>query len=241
MLNQVTMKKPSGVIFDLGDTVLRLHTIDWIRANEAILEHTDTETSITPKALQDIANRINAEFEQVRIDSMIEQDVVSFYRMLFDTAGITLSISHEEAARICWNSAYTFTPEEGINEVLEILQLNKIPAGILSNGSFPGVLLEEELARHNLLHRFSFVMSSADYSIRKPHPRFFNIAARKLNLKPGDIWFVGDKLQFDVKGAIAAGMHPVWYNPRGDKPDPQYDCQEINHWNEFIDIINSLQ
>jgi hypothetical protein len=97
------MKKPSGVIFDLGDTVLRLHTIDWIRANEAILEHTDTETSITPKALQDIANRINAEFEQVRIDSMIEQDVVSFYRMLFDTAGLSLSISYEEAARICWH------------------------------------------------------------------------------------------------------------------------------------------
>jgi putative hydrolase of the HAD superfamily len=234
------MKKPSGVIFDLGDTVLRLHTVDWIRADEAILKFAEKETGITPEELQDIANHINAEFEQVRIESMIEQDVVSFYRLLFDTAGITLSISHEEAARLCWNSAYTFTPEEGINDVLDILQNHMIRTGILSNGSFPGLLLEEELAKHNLLHRFSFVMSSADYSIRKPHPRFFNIAARKMDLEPNDIWFVGDKLQFDVKGAIAAEMYPVWYNPRDGKQDPQYDCLEINHWNEFIEIINSL-
>ena len=235
------MKKPSGVIFDLGDTVLRLDPIDWIAANRKLLEYVENEVDMTPEALQEVAFGINNDFEKQKIDSMIEMNVVHFYRAMFETAGLSLSISYEEAARICWNSAYTFTPEEGINDVLEILQQYKIPAGILSNGSFPGVLLEEELVRHNLLHSFSFVMSSADYSIRKPHPRFFNIAARKLDMKPGDIWFVGDKLQFDVKGAIAAGMYPVWYNPRGDKPDPQYDCQEINHWSEFIDIINSIQ
>ena len=235
------MKKPSGVIFDLGDTVLRLHTVDWIRANEAILKFAEKETGITPEELQDIANHINAEFEQVRIDSMIEQDVIGFYRLLFDTAGITLSISHEEAARTCWNTAYTFTPEEGIHDVLDILQKYKIRTGILSNGSFPGVLLEEELAKHNLLHRFSFIISSADYGVRKPHPRIYDIAARKMGLEPQEIWFVGDKPKFDIKGAITAGMHPIWYNPRDGKPDPQYDCREINHWNEFIKLINSLK
>ncbi|UCC17777.1 MAG: HAD family hydrolase [Dehalococcoidales bacterium] len=233
------MNKPSGVIFDLGDTVLRLDTIDWIAANKKLLEYVENEVDMTPEALQEIAFGINNDFERQKIDSMIEMNVVHFYRTMFETAGLSLSISYEEAARICWNSAYTFTPEEGIFEVLDTLEKHDIKTGILSNGSFPGVLLEEELAKHNLLHKFSFVMSSADYSIRKPHPRFFNIAARKLDRKPSDIWFIGDKLQFDVKGAITAGMQPVWYNPRDGKPDPHYDCLEINHWYEFIEIINS--
>jgi len=234
------MKKPAGVIFDLGDTVLRLGTVDWICANKAILGFTETETSVTPVALQDIANTINQDFEQIRINSMIEQDVITFYRLLFDTAGITLSISHEEAARLCWNTAYTFIPEEGIYEVLDILEKHDIKTGILSNTSFPGLFIEEKLAKHNLMHRFSFVIASADYGVRKPHPRIYDIATRKMGLEPQEIWFVGDKPQFDVKGAITSGMHPVWYNPRNGKPDSQYDCLEINHWHEFIEIINSL-
>jgi putative hydrolase of the HAD superfamily len=234
------MKKPSGVIFDLGDTVLRLHTVDWIRANEAILKFAEKDTLITPEELQDIANHINAEFEQVRIESMIEQDVISFYRLLFDTAGIMLSVSHEEAARICWDTAYSFIPEEGIYDVLDTLERHDIKTGILSNTAFSGILIEEELKKHDLLRRFSFVISSADYGVRKPHTRIYDITARKMELEPEDIWFVGDKHQFDIRGAIATGMYPVWYNPRDGKPDPQYDCLEINHWNEFIEIINSL-
>jgi putative hydrolase of the HAD superfamily len=235
------MKKPSGVIFDLGDTVLHLGPVDWIRADEAILKFAAKETSITPEELQDIANHINAEFEQVRIESMIEQDVISFYKLLFDTAGITLSISHEEAARTCWNTAYTFTPEEGIYDVLDTLERHDIKTGILSNASFSGIILEEELEKHGLLRRFAFVISSADYGVRKPHPRIYDIAARKMELEPQEIWFVGDKPKFDIKGAITARMHPVWYNPRDGKPDPQYDCLEINHWNEFIKLINSFK
>ena len=171
---------------------------------------------------------------------MIEQDIITFYRLLFDTAGISLSISHEEAARKCWNTAFGLIPEDGIYEVLDTLEMLEIKTGILSNASWSRSFLEEELEKHDLLQRFCFIISSADYGIRKPHPRIFDIAARKMGLKPEDIWFVGDKPQFDIKGAITAGMHPVWYNPRNEKPDQQYDCLEIHHWYEFVEIINSL-
>ncbi len=234
------MKKPAGVIFDLGDTILQAISVDWIRANEEILAFAETGTSITPEALQDIANAINRDFEQTRIESMIEQNIITFYRLLFDTAGISLSISHEEAARKCWNTAFGLIPEDGIYEVLDTLEMFEIKTGILSNASWSGTFLEEELEKHDLLRRFSFIISSADYGVRKPHPRIFDIAARKMGLQPRDIWFIGDKLQFDIKGAITAGMQPVWYNPRNGNPDPQYDCLEIHHWNEFIEIINSL-
>ncbi len=235
------MKKPAGIIFDLGDTILQTISYDWIPVNKKLLEFVENDTDLTPEALQEIASAINNDFEQAKIDSMLEQDIVSFYRTLFETAGLSLSISYEEAARVCWDCAVTLTPEEGIYEVLDTLEKHEIRTGILSNGSFPALFLEENLAKYDLAHRFSFIMSSADYGIRKPHPRFFNIAARKMGLSPEDIWFIGDKPQFDVKGALASGMYPVWYNPRNGQVYPEYECLEINHWQEFIRLIESLR
>lgn len=235
------MKKPSGVIFDLGDTILQTISVDWISVNKRLLEYIENDTDLTPETLQDIAFSINNDFEQLKIDSMLEQNIYSFYRILFETAGLSLSITYEEAARICWERAFVVTPEEGIYKVLDTLEKYRIVTGILSNGSFPARFLEEKLAKFNLAHRFSFVISSADYGVRKPHPRIFDIAARKMGLEPQDIWFVGDKPQFDIRGAVTAGMYPVWYNPRDGKPDSQYDYHEINHWNEFIEIIDSLK
>lgn len=234
------MKKPSGVIFDLGDTVLRVESYDWIAANKRLLEFGENDIDLTPEEMQKVAFEINTDFEQKKIDAMIEIDTPSFYRTLFETVGLSLSISNEEAAKVAWNAACKFYPEEGIYEVLDTLDKHNIRTGILSNGSFSGIILEEELAKHNLAHRFSFVISSADYGIRKPHPRIFDIAVRKTGLEPQDIWFVGDKFRFDIRGAIDSGLYPVWYNPRKTEKDPQYDFLEINHWHEFIRIIESF-
>ena len=234
------MKKPSAVIFDLGDTVLRVESYDWIAANKKLLEFTENDTNLTPEEIQRVAFEINTDFEQHRINAMIEIDTPSFYRTLFETVGLSLSISHEEAARVAWHTACKFCPEEGIYEALDILEKHNIRKGILSNGSFSGTILEEELAKYHLAHRFEFVISSADYVVRKPHCRIFNLAVKKMNLAPKDIWFVGDKLDIDIKGAINAGIYPVWYNSQNKPADPDYDCLEVKTWHEFKDIIESL-
>ena len=234
------MKKPRGVLFDLGDTVLHVGTVDWIPADRKLLSYAENETGITPEELQEAANILNREFEQARISSMIEQDIICFYRRLFDTVGINLTISYEEAAQLCWDMAFSQELEEGFADVLDTLDKHGIKAGILSNTVFFGSQIEGEMEKQGLGGRFSCIISSADYGVRKPHPRIFDIAARKIGLEPCDIWFAGDKPKFDVKGAINAGMYPVWYNKLNLPSDHGYDCLEIKDWHEFIDIMESL-
>ncbi|MEZ6127280.1 MAG: HAD family hydrolase [Planctomycetaceae bacterium] len=51
---------------------------------------------------------------------------------------------------------------------------------------------------------------SSQIGWRKPAPQFFSAVAEKLNLAPAQILMVGDDLQNDVSGAIAAGMPSAW-------------------------------
>lgn len=234
------MIKPRGVLFDYGDTILQIGKPEWIPASGRLLEFAVNKTGITAGELQEIADRINKEFESKRNESFIEQDIKTFLRLLLDTAGISLSISFEEAARIDWDAAYKLTPEVGIHEVLDTLEKHGIRTGIISNSAFPSDILKEELIKHGLAGRFSFIVCSADYGIRKPHPRIFDVAARKMGLKPHEIWFAGDKIEFDIKGAAGAGMYPVWYNRQNVSANHEYDCLEIKHWHDFIKTIESL-
>jgi putative hydrolase of the HAD superfamily len=232
--------KPLGVLFDYGDTILQINTPDWIPASGKLLEYAENPTGLSAEALQAMADRINHEFEPRRNESMIEQDVMTFYRLLFDTAGISLSIGFDEAARIGWQAAYHLTPEDGVREMLDTLNNHGIKTGIISNSAFPGTILMEELGKHGLADSFSFAVVSADYGIRKPHPRIFEIAARKMGLEPKDIWFAGDKPQYDIIGAAGAGMFPVWYNTDGETYDHGCDCLEVKTWQEFVSIIESF-
>ena len=80
---------------------------------------------------------------------------------------------------------------------------------------------------------FMFVMSSADYVLRKPHPVLFQTACRKLELDPASVWYVGDKPEFDVAGAANAGLVSVLYAPAdvaGSGPVPDL---RVGSWNEL--------
>jgi putative hydrolase of the HAD superfamily len=153
---------------------------------------------------------------------------------------MTLNIDPAEAERQFWYASSSFTPAEGIVEVLDFLRKNNIKTGILSNSMFSGNILGEELARHNLIQYFSFVVASSDYGFRKPSPRIFNVVINKIGLRPADIWFIGDKLEYDIKGAVDSGLFPVWYNPTGKSGALECECLEVKSWREFMEKIKSL-
>ena len=94
-------------------------------------------------------------------------------------------------------------------DVLEELKSRGVKMGVLSNSAFGGAVLEEELARLGMSHFFSFVISSSDYGLRKPHRRIIELAVKNMVLTPREIWFVGDKPDYDLKGALNGGLFPA--------------------------------
>ena len=76
---------------------------------------------------------------------------------------------------------------------------------------------------------------------RKPNKHIFELALEKAELKPEEVWYIGDQYQCDIVGAGAAGLFRVWYIGAIDmKYEPKEDILTIKHWKELINLIEKL-
>jgi HAD superfamily hydrolase (TIGR01549 family) len=62
------------------------------------------------------------------------------------------------------------------------------------------------LKRLGMSRFFEFVVTSAEFGIRKPYPGIFLYALRELYLRPEEAFFVGDSLRHDILGSRSINM-----------------------------------
>lgn len=95
-------------------------------------------------------------------------------------------------------------------KVLQWLQKQKKKIGLVSNtGITPGFELREFLSKIGASQYFDVMIFSDEVGIRKPDPRIFYLAARKLETKPCETVHIGDNLKSDVWGAKSAGFKAI--------------------------------
>lgn len=81
---------------------------------------------------------------------------------------------------------------------------------------------------------FEFIITSSNYIFRKPHKRLFDLALEKADLKPDEVWYIGDNYECDVKGSSNAGMLPVWYIGAIDLPYKEdKNILTVTSWDEL--------
>jgi len=85
--------------------------------------------------------------------------------------------------------------------------------GAVSDGS--QAQQEEKLSRLDIRRRFEFVLTAEAAGVRKPDPRLYAQACRAARVDPGRACYIGDHLEKDARGAMAAGLRGVWINRRG--------------------------
>jgi phosphoserine phosphatase len=88
------------------------------------------------------------------------------------------------------------------------------PMVIVTNGA--SGLQREKLAASGLEPRFDAVVVSGDLGIGKPDASVFRHALDLVGADDGVM--IGDSLDRDVDGALAAGLDAVWINRFGDDP-----------------------
>ena len=89
--------------------------------------------------------------------------------------------------------------------------------GLASNGS-----RERQRRKLRLLEIgpfFEVVFISGEQGLAKPDPDFFRRLADRLGLPPAACLMIGDDLDLDIAGALAAGMRGCWLR-RGRTPPP---------------------
>ncbi len=205
--------KPKMILFDYGQTLIVEPQFDWTAANLAILAHaTNLPSGMDAEQFCKCSNEL---FEYVmgqRRESCREIEHEKFIRLLCDVYGLKLDISIAEADLLYWDSAtHGSFASPGAAELLDYLKEQGIRTGVISNMCYANMALRTRLNRYLPNNSFEFVITSSDYILRKPEKLIFDVAVRRADLAPGDIWYVGDNPRADIAGAGGAGMHPVLY------------------------------
>ena len=205
------MNRPKMIIFDYGQTLVNEKSFDGLKGTRAVLrEATRNLNNISAEEIQAMANKLNEEIG--RYGTEIEEQPVleihnhMFQNYLYEYFGIELTKSAGEVEQIFEIAALDAEPTKNIIEFLQYLEDSKIRTGVISNTSFSGERLQACINRYIPSHKFEFMIARSEYIFRKPHKRIFELALRKANLAPCDVWYIGDNALCDVDGATDCGI-----------------------------------
>ncbi len=105
--------------------------------------------------------------------------------------------------------------EPDVAPTLEALRVAGYRLGVIANQ--PSAV-RDALERDGILSAFDVWVVSEDLGVDKPDPRIFAHAVAEAAAEPEACAMVGDRLDYDVRPARAAGMRAVWVL-RGEAPD----------------------
>jgi len=231
------MHRPGAVLFDLWGTLLNSAAFDPKKGHEAVLAVCDNPGGASLEDVMDLGRRAVSATIPREEDSALEFTQAGLLRMVADAFGLRPRLSPEETEWVFWSAAIQAEVIDGVRELLPELQALGLTMGVISNSSFAGATLERELERQGIRGFFRFLISSADYGVRKPDPLIFEVALRRLGMDARQVWFAGDHVGYDIIGAHGAGIFPVAFNPRKAVPGDVGEHAVLTAWTQLVPLI----
>ncbi len=164
-------------------------------------------------------------------------DSKSLSRLIYEVHGIEFDLPYEILDQIFLEKTEKMDIMPGIKELLEYLKEQEIRLAILSNTGFCKESHLLQLEKKNINQYFEFFLPTTDYLLRKPDRRVFDLALRKLGLSSGEVWYVGNKFEYDVLGAFNADIFPVWINEEQEKPHSDIEHLMVSSHIELQDLL----
>ncbi len=204
------------ILFDLGNTLVYFEG-DWpavlheaIAAIPGPLSDAGLELD-EPRFLTEFHAALENYYAQRDID-LIEHTSLHVLRATLTRLGAP--ILPEPLLRTALDAFYTVTqshwrPEPEALPTLRTLHKRGYRMGIVSNASYDADPQRQVFA-HGLRTFLDFVLTSAYFGLRKPHPKIFLRALEYWSAPPARVVMVGDTLSADILGAHQAGLPAVW-------------------------------
>jgi putative hydrolase of the HAD superfamily len=157
--------------------------------------------------------------------------------VLFDV-GNTLIV--EEPGKHMWEMAVT--PIPGALDVLRALK-PRYRIGIVSNTVGSGDReLSDVLERAGMRSLIDSLVTSRDFGKAKPDPSIYIEGARRLGVPLPETCMVGDRLDTDIAGALAAGIPGIWLQHPGATPRPEIvPAHVITGLHELIPLLGDSE
>lgn len=237
------MKIPKMILFDYGQTLIAEQGFDGIKGTEAVLKHAiKNKYNLAAGQIQEKANEINQELGRYGPEKkhllQIEIPNTMFTPYLYDSLGIEIALSNTEIDTVFWDAASPGVPTEGIENFLEYLKNKGIRTGVISNIAYAQPVVAERMNCMLPGNSFEFIITSSNYIFRKPSKRIFDLALEKAGLNPDETWYIGDQYECDIKGALNAGIFPVWYIGAIDLPyQDDKNILTVKTWDNLMEIM----
>ncbi len=123
----------------------------------------------------------------------------------------------------------------GSKSLLTTLRENGYILGLISNRLNP---LHEDVTQLGLDGFFDVTLAAGEIGYWKPDPQiFWHTISRFEGLHAGECMYVGDNYFADGRGAAAAGMLPVIYDPEGLYSE--WDYPHIQHMTELLALLSN--
>lgn len=230
------MQIPKAVLFDFGDTIVKMKQEDYSKGIVSLAENYKIENI---NALREEFNMYDKEIFNISKNNPIQLPFNNYIQLFLTKNNITLPFEMKEIEMIFRRAVYSsYEYQKNVTDFVSMLESKNIERGIITNHLFSGEGIFEDIKNDISIN---WVISSADYAVSKPNRFLFEVALAKMSVEPHEVWFVGDMLINDIDGSQKAGMKGIWYNP--EKNPNKTDIVpylEIKDYSDIIEIINGL-
>ncbi len=171
--------------------------------------------TIEPRVLYGESDNLFSMYYMLHRGDLREPTSAGVLDELLQKKGYHLS---KETLRAAMHAMYAVTqenwlPEEDALSTLRDLNQRGYRVGLISNAADDDntqALVDKGMFRPYL----EYIVSSAAFGLRKPHPRIFRSALEYFHVSPEEALMVGDNFEADIVGARGAGMQSIWIKRR---------------------------
>jgi putative hydrolase of the HAD superfamily len=207
-----------AVLFDLGGTLITFHH----KANSYWLFRAAARRSYvflkrTGQPVGNFAFYFWRNFTSLRLRYVLARlagkdfDSLALFKKVGAKRGVRLTDGQWEQFAWLWYEPLkkAATVEPDIVRTLSNLRDAGLKLGLVSNTFVNALSLDKHLAEIGILDLLPVRVYSYNLPFRKPDPRIFQSAVGRAGCECAEAVFVGDEINTDIKGALAAGMHAV--------------------------------
>lgn len=223
-----------AAIFDLDDTLYDYKKVNKI-ATENLVEFSSKRFNIAKDLFIETYNKAKEITKQNLGDCASQHNRIIYCQKTLELLNINALMYSMDMYNIYWDSILNnMKLNDGVIEILEFLKEKEIKVAICTD--LTAYIQHRKIRQLGIDKYINFIVTSEEVGEEKPSPKMFKSCIDKFNLKPSQIFCVGDSYEKDILGSINLDIYPILYTKvKNDKKI--FRCATIENFVELKNII----